>query len=185
VLERSVLLHAPPVEVPVAAAPSLALYFDQRAARDAASMEQALLAVARALANVPGSKSLVIVGHGFGRAGLAGFGTLSAPVVLEAAYDEAARLLMAGRTTVFCLDTTRAASHALEVGLQRVAADTGGFFARTQDFPVAALRRLGDALSGRYEVVIEKPALPPGVHRITVELIGRKGLVLARRSYVG
>jgi hypothetical protein len=66
-----------------------------------------------------------------------------------------------------------------------VAADTGGFFARTQDFPVAALRRLGDALSGRYEVVIEKPALPPGVHRITVELIGRKGLVLARRSYVG
>ncbi len=185
VLERGILLQAPPADVPVAGAPSLALYFDRRAGRASSSMEQALLVVARALMQVPGSKSLVVVGHGFGRVGIGGPGALSAPMIFEEAYDEAARLLMASRTTVFCLDTTRAASHALEVGLQRVAADTGGFFARTQDFPVAALRRLGEALAGRYEVVIEKPALPPGLHRITVELTGRKGLVLARRSYVG
>jgi VWFA-related protein len=185
VLERGILLHAPPADVPVTGAPSLALHYDQRAARDASSMERALLVLARALMLVPGSKSLVVVGHGFGRAGIGAPGSLSAPMVFEEAYDEAARLLMASRTTVFCLDTTRAASHALEVGLQRVAADTGGFFARTQDFPVAALRRLGEALAGRYEVVIEKPALPPGQHRITVELAGRKGLILARRSYVG
>jgi hypothetical protein len=31
----------------------------------------------------------------------------------------------------------------------------------------------------------EKPALPPGEHRIRIELVGRKGRVLARRTYRG
>ena len=148
-------------------------------------MEQALLVTARALALVPGAKSLIVLGHGFGRLGLAAMQGLPTTVSFEAEYREARDLFMSGRTAVYCLDTTRAASHSLDAGLRQVAADTGGFFLRTHEFPGAALRRLSDALAGRYELSIEKPPLPPGEHRITVELVGRKGLVLSRRSYVG
>ena len=148
-------------------------------------MEQALLVTARALAKVPGAKALVIFGHGFGRLGLVGLGGLPTGVSFDREYGQARDLFMSGRTAVYCLDTTRAAAHSLEAGLRQVAADTGGFFVRTNDFPGAAMRRLGEALAGRYEIAVEKPALPPGEHRITVELVGRKGLVLARRSYVG
>jgi VWFA-related protein len=181
--ERSILMDGPPPAGAVTTSPSLALYYDRRAAQQAVSMEQALLVVARALNQVPGSKSLVIIGHGFGRLNplLGASHTMS----FDREYGQAQRLFLSGRTTVYCLDTTQAAAHSLEAGLMQVAADTGGFFLRTHEFPESTIRRLGDALSGRYELSVETPALPQGEHRITVELIGRKGLVLARRSYVG
>jgi len=184
-LEQRLLMGAPPRSVPAAAPPSLARSFDRGAANRAASMEQALLVLSQALAQVPGAKALVILGHGFGRLGLPGVTGLPNTMSFDREYGEARRVFMAGRTTVYCLDTTRADYHSLEAGLQQVAADTGGFFLRTHEFPDAAMRRLGDALSGRYELSIEKPPLPAGEHRITVELVGAKGLVLARRSYVG
>ena len=183
VLERGILLDTPPTSAPALGAASFALAFDAGAARRASSMEQALLVVARAAALVPGAKALVILGHGFGRLGLAGFGDLPTRVDIDDEYGDARRLFVAGRTAVYCLDTTRAASHTLEAGLMAVAADTGGFYARTHDFPRAAITRLAAALAGRYELEVERPRLPPGEHRIVVELIGRKGRVLARRSY--
>jgi hypothetical protein len=66
-----------------------------------------------------------------------------------------------------------------------VAEDTGGFYMRTNWFPGQAISRLSEALDGRYELSFEKPALPRGEHVIRVELVGRKGVVLARRMYVG
>jgi VWFA-related protein len=184
-LERRVLMGAPPAAVPSSDLPSLAVSFDRRAAARAASMEQALLTLARALSHVPGAKSLVVFGHGFGRLGLPGLGGTPNTMGFDREYGEARQLFLAGRTAVYCLDTTRAASHSLETGLRQVAADTGGFYLSTDEFADAAMRRLGDALTGRYELSIETPALPAGEHRITVTLVGTKGIVLARRSYVG
>lgn len=175
-VDRRLLTESPPATVPAGEGPSLSLYFDRDAGRRASSMEQALLVLARALDNLPGEKSVVLFGFGFGR-------ILGSHVTFDAEYAEAGRLFMKARASVFCLDVTDAASHTLEAGLMQVAADTGGFFARTNDFPGLAITRLGLALTGRYELAFVKPDLPRGEHTIRIELVGRAGTVLARRAY--
>jgi VWFA-related protein len=97
--------------------------------------------IAEALAPLPGAKSLVFVGHGFGELSLSG-------VSLRPSYDRARAALQAARTSVFTLDVTYADYHSLETGLQAVAEDSGGFFARTHLFPAQALSRLAGALAG-------------------------------------
>jgi hypothetical protein len=146
-------------------------------------MEQALAVVGEALDRLPGPKAVVLVGHGFGR--MTGGGLDTARVGYEPEYREARRLLSRARATVYCLDVTRADSHTLETGLMSVAEDTGGFFVRTNWFPGQAVSRLSEALGGHYELSFVKPDLPRGEHVIRVELVGRKGVVLARRTYVG
>lgn len=185
ILRHSILFASRP---PAAAAPpppgSLLPAFDRAAGRRAATMEQALLVLARALDTVPGSKALVLFGHGFGRIVTpAGWGTLM--VGFDDEYATARQLLARARATVYCFDLTRADAHTLEVGLIRIAEDTGGFYARTHEFPGQAMTRLAEALAGHYEVTFEPPRLTWGEHRIRIELVGRPGAVLARRSYVG
>jgi len=175
-MERRLLTQAPPADVAQGEGPSLSLAFDRSAGRRASSMEQALVVLARALDSLPGEKWVVVFGFGFGR-------MLSGMVAVDAEYGEASQLLMKARAKVFCLDVTDAASHTLEAGLQQVAADTGGFYARTNEWPGLAMDRLGLALSGRYEVALVKPDLPRGEHAITIQLVGRTARVLARRAY--
>jgi VWFA-related protein len=182
-LARQLLFASSPAPAPAVDGPTLVAGFDDAAGRRAASMEQALLVMARALDRVPGSKSVVLFGHGFGRILIGDM--RSAIVGVDAEYREAARLLARARVTVYALDVTQADSHTLATGLEQVAADTGGFYLQTHEFPGLALTRLGDALTGRYELSFEKPALPPGEHSIRIELVGRKGRVLSRHSYVG
>ena len=93
-------------------------------------MEQALLQIADALEPLPGAKSLVLVGHGWGR-------WVGSYVFFDKEYGPAVEAFQAGRVTVFSLDTTDADQHTLEVGLESVAAQTGGFFARTNLFSSA------------------------------------------------
>ena len=125
----------------------------------------------------------MILGHGFGRI-LMGDGR--APSVgVDAEYRDAARLLARARVVAYALDVTQADDHTLAAGLELVAADTGGFYLQTHTFPALALARLGGALAGRYALSFEKPAGAPGAHTIRIELVGRRGRVLARRSYVG
>jgi VWFA-related protein len=175
-VDRRILTESPPATVPPGEGPSLSLYYDRQEGRRAASMEQALLVLARALDKLPGEKSVVLFGFGFGR-------MLGSHLALDAEYAEASRLLMKARAAVFCLDVTEAASHTLEGGLKQVAADTGGFFVRTNDWPGLAMQRLVRALTGRYEVAFAKPDLRRGEHTLRIELVGRTGHVLARRSY--
>jgi len=184
ILTRSILFAGRAGELVTGDPPILARTFDREAGRRASSMEQALVVVGEALDRVPGSKAMVLVGHGFGRM-IGGGGLGMARVGYDAEYREARRLLARARATVYCLDVTRADSHTLEAGLMRVAEDTGGFFMRTNWFPAQAVSRLGEALAGHYELSFEKPVLPRGEHVIRVELVGRKGVVLARRTYVG
>ena len=181
-VNRRILTESPPATVPPGEGPSLSLYFDRHEGRRAASMEQALLVLARALDQLPGEKSVVLFGFGFGRM-LIGAAGRDSTIGFDAEYGEARRLLMKARAAVFCLDVTDAASHTLEAGLMRVAADTGGFYARTNDWPGLAMQRLRRALTGRYEVAFVRPSLPRGEHALRIELVGRKGMVLARRSY--
>jgi VWFA-related protein len=184
ILTRSILFAGRVGEIVTGDPPLLAQTFDREAGRRASSMEQALVVVGEALDRVPGSKAMVLVGHGFGRMTGAG-GLATARVGYEPEYREARRLLSRARATVYCVDVTRADSHTLEAGLIRVAEDTGGFFMRTNWFPAQAVSRLGEVLAGHYELSFEKPDLPRGEHVIRVELAGRKGVVLARRTYVG
>ena len=183
ILTRSILFAGRSGEIVTGEPPLLSRSFDRDAGRRAGSMEQALVVVGRALDAIPGPKSVVLVGHGFGR--IIGGSLPSALVGFDAEYAEARRLLTRARATVYCLDVTRADSHTLETGLMSVAEDTGGFFMRTNWFPGQAISRLSEALDGRYELSFEKPALPRGEHVIRIELVGRKGVIFARRTYVG
>jgi hypothetical protein len=106
-------------------------------------------------------------------------------VFLDHDYGPARQALVEGRVTVFALDVTNADYHTLEVGLEQVAEDTGGFYAKTHLFPGQAIDRLERALSGHYVLTFAKPDLPPGEHEIDIGLVGRKGTVLARPSYEG
>jgi VWFA-related protein len=159
--------------------PSMSRSLTQARARRAWSMEESLLLLGEALKPLPGSKSVVLVGHGFGQ--LAG-----SSILFRAEYGKAALTLEAARATVFCLDVTDADAHTLEAGLQVVARDTGGFFERTHLFPNRALARLVGALSGHYVLFIEVPeGLGRKAHHIEIELTRRKGAVLAKRHFVG
>jgi VWFA-related protein len=176
----NVMLLGDPRYIPPGPPPSLAEHFDRERARKAASPETALLVLADALKELPGPKTMIFVGWGMGR-----FDGRSGSVTLDHDYGPARRTLLEARVTVFCLDVTQADYHSLEVGLQQVAEDTGGFYARTHLFPELAMRRLEAALSGHYVLTFEKPRLRPGPHRVEVDLVGRKGTVLAKSSYEG
>jgi len=175
VLEQSILFGDPPPPEG-SPSPALAVRFDPEEGRRAATIERALLLIGRSLEPLPGAKSLLFFGWGFGN--LSG-----SRIFVDEDYGAACRVLAAARTAVFSLDVTRADYHTLEAGLQDVAEATGGFYAKTHLFPKLAIRRLEGALAGYYLLSVEKPELPAGSHRIKVELTRARGAVLARSSY--
>ena len=146
--------------------------------RHAYGVERALELIGDALKGLPGSKSLVLIGHGFGRFSSTG-------VRMEDDYDPARRALLASRTSVFSLDVTDADYHSLEAGLQTVAEQTGGFYARTHVFPDLAMRELSGALAAYYVLFVEKPENRRTRHDIAIELTRRKGRVLAPETIGG
>jgi VWFA-related protein len=171
VLAHGVLFERPP---PVAASPtpSLVERLAPERGRKTYRIERALELIGEALEPLPGSKSLVLIGHGFGRFSRDG-------VTMENDYDSARHALVASRTSVFSLDVTNADYHSLEAGLQLVSEQTGGFYARTHIFPDAAMHRLAGALAGYYVLFVEKPESQRSVHNVKTELTRRKGSVLA------
>jgi VWFA-related protein len=177
VFERGILFERA-AAVQESADPSLVRRLNPTQASRTYSIERALRRIGEALADLPGAKSVVLVGHGFGRLGLGG------AVYMENEYDEMREALQAARASVFSLDVTEADYHSLEAGLQVVAADTGGFFARTHILHKRALDLLAGALAGHYVLFVELPALERGVHAAEVKLRQGKWDVLAKRSWV-
>jgi VWFA-related protein len=171
------ILFEDPLPVPAASAISLLTRLGAANARKTYTIEKALHVIADALHDLPGSKSLVLVGHGFGRLGWTG-------VSMEHGYSEARSALVAARTSVFSLDVTNADYHSLEAGLQLVSRQTGGFFVRTHVFVEQAMRRLAGALAGYYVLFVERPDVGRGAHRIEVDLIQGNASVLARETFV-
>jgi len=171
VLERGILFETPPRVEPVTS-PSLMATLDVVRARRAYSIETALALLGQALEPLPGAKSVVYVGHGFGR-------IMGSAVYPEPSYGEARRALQAARASVFCLDVTDADAHTLEAGLQMTAKDTGGFFERTHIHAGRAIERLAGALAGHYVLFLEAPAATKG-RELEVEVKGRT--VFAKRT---
>jgi len=176
VLQRGVIVERPrPLNQ--ASHVSLVERLDRARAGRTYSIEKALEVIAEALAPLPGSKTVVLLGYGFGRLS---FGR----VLLDTRYDKARNALQNARVSVFCLDITPADYHSLEVGLQEVATDTGGFFMRTHIFTRNAFDRVAAALQGHYVLFVEKPTgLRRGTHSIDVKLQGRDGTVYAKAGY--
>lgn len=176
VVQRSVLMESAPAEVRPGS-PSLLPGYDRAAARRAASAEAALAVLGHALAPLSGMKSLAFFGWGLGR--------LSGGLVhMLPEYEAAQQALSDARVVVFSLDVTDADYHTLEVGLQQVAEDTGGFYVKTHDFPKLAMDRLENALLGYYSLSFEKPRVPRGVHDVKVRLVAGRGDVLLNGTYV-
>ena len=176
VLGRGILLEEPH-PVPGTSAVSLMGRLGEEAASKTYTIEEALRQIAEAITDLSGAKSIVFVGHGFGRLGWTG-------VTMEHGYEEAVDALLEARASVFTLDVTRADYHSLDVGLQSVSRHTGGIFARTHLFPSQAMKRLAGALAGYYVLVLESPDVDPGTHEIEVRLMRRQGTVFAKDTYV-
>lgn len=176
-MARDVLLRDPPPVAP-GPEPSLIARLPQNEGRRTYTIEKALQLLGDALAPLPGSKTIVLIGYGFGRMSANG------ATFLMPEYDAARDALQAARVTLLCLDVTFADYHSLELGLEAVAADTGGIFERLYLNPRQAVDRVVNALVGHYVLFAEKPDSKPGFHEIDVRLARVKGTVLARSSYI-
>lgn len=177
-MQQALLTDEPPPP-PMVPMPSLASRLDRDAMRGASTFEQALILIANALRPIPGPKSLILFGWGMGRFGRNG-------VTMEWNYGIARHALESARVSVFSIDITQADFHSLEVGLGKVAEDTGGFYAKTVNFPKQAVERLQKTLVGHYEIEVRKPegAKTHGVHTIEVDTTRKRAVVMARTSYV-
>jgi VWFA-related protein len=159
--------------------PSLARNFDFAAAKKAATPERGLFLVARALAPIPGGKSMLYFGWGLGTVG-----GISGPNLAERRdFARALQVLAAARVNIFTLDVTDADYHSLETSLQRVSDLTGGIYQKTHIFPNLAIDRVRRAIAGRYVLVFVKPPGRRGEHSVDVTLTRRKGEVNARQYY--
>jgi VWFA-related protein len=170
------MLWGEPREIAPDGPDSLAGHFDFTAAREAASPERALEVTARALAPLPGEKTLIFLGWGLGR--FSGDGVRMTP-----AYAPATRALSAARASVFVLDVTSADSHSLEAGLQAIADATGGVYLKTFRLPGLATRTLAKAISGYYVLTLDRSQLPAkaaGSGELRIDLRDKRGTVVAR-----
>jgi VWFA-related protein len=157
--------------------PSLRAGLEEQGPDRSDTIESSLRLIANALMPLPGAKTIVLVGHGFGA-------RRTGPGSADNGYGETSVALQRARASVFCLDVTDADAHTLEAGLQTVAEDTGGFYARTHIFGGLALNRLTSALAGQYVLIVEKPGGARGDHSLEVKLKGRDGSILAKNAYV-
>jgi len=176
-MQQALLTNEPPWPrvVPM---PALSKRLDPEQMRKAASPEAAMIIVANALRPIPGPKSIILFGWGLGRLTRSG-------VIMESKYIPARQALESARASVFSIDFTQADSHSLEVGLEQVSADTGGFYAKTFHFPKIAIDRLQKTLAGHYELEVRKPDTKfRGTHTIEVDVPSqRRASVLARSTF--
>jgi VWFA-related protein len=175
IFERGLLLERPaPIGQP-ASSISLTRELTQAEGQRAYPIEKALLLLGEALEPLPGTKSIVLFGHGFGRFTANG-------VLMEKGYDEALAALQRARAAVFSIDVTQADYHSLEAGLQSVSQETGGFYERSFQFPDRTVQRLAGALAGHYVLIVEAPEGIAEWAELSVKLTHRGGTVLARTA---
>lgn len=181
VLADEIMFGRPPVLEP-SGEPSLLATLSQDEGRRTWEVQEALRELGEALEPLPGAKSVVLIGYGFGdlRVVLGMVGSS-----LDDRYHEARAALEAARASVFTLDVTQADYHTFEHGLQAVAEDTGGFYARTYLKPPRRLvDQVANAIAGRYVLFTDRPDVEPGEYPIEVEVADVDGRVLSRSTYV-
>lgn len=176
-MEEALYISDPPwpQRVPL---PSLGSRLKPEELAQAGSPERALIEISNALMNIPGPKSLIFFSWGMGRFSRDG-------VRMAPNYGIARQALEMARVSVFSIDFTEADSHSLAAGLEKVAGDTGGFYASTHNFPHLAAKRLRRTLAGHYELEVRKPQTNErGTHTIEVDVARRDAYVMARTTYV-
>ncbi|MBP7146281.1 MAG: hypothetical protein KBD01_01965 [Acidobacteria bacterium] len=177
-LDERVVASVRPAPLAAGPEPSLVPGLDRAAALAAATPEAGLLVLAHALERLPGPKAVVFFAWGAGH-------LTSMGVFPNDEHEQAIEALVNARAAVFALDTTNADYHSLEGPLIAIAHDTGGSYEKTHEFVDQAMERLAAALAGQYVLVVRKPELRPGLHRLRVALArGVRGRVLARTFYV-
>jgi VWFA-related protein len=153
---------------------SLATNLDPAEALKAASPEKALQLMAGALKPLPGEKTVIYLGWGFGRFGKGG-------PQLSVRHQPTMKALTDAKASVFVLDVTSADYHSLEIGLQSMAAATGGMYLRTFRLPQLATQTLAQTISGYYVLTFDPSSLTPKDGQLQIELRNNKqGTVLAR-----
>ena len=163
----------PPEEIRGEAYPSLGSHFDFDAALDAARPETAMRLTAEAMEPLHGEKVVIYMGWGMGN--LTGVG-----VTMPLEYRDTLAALERARASVFVLDVSDADFHSLEVGLKKVAGDTGGEYFKTHQYPLQVTHRLARSLGGFYLLSFEKPRLSRAA-AVDVALRSLPGKVLAPR----
>lgn len=156
-------LPAPPPAVPE---PSLASRLDRRQLKASVSSEAALRILADAVRDIPGQKTLLLLGWGLGlrKSGQGGVG-------MRHEWPQTRKALDAARIVIHALDTTYADSHDLEVGLKRAAAETGGIYSKTHVFPEISIAQVRGMIAGHYELELRRPArLREGAHDLRVRV---------------
>lgn len=189
ILEHGLLHERPPASV-AHGTPSLVDGLDIDRGR-VKTVEGAFASIGDALRPMPGSKAVAFIGYGMGRLPLgarqdigpnrAAFSAqaqdLATDALLTGEYPKAWRALTAARVSVFSLDITNADTHTLAAGMKIIAADTGGFYGSSLDFPERPMQFVAGALKGHYVLFVEAPA-DPGDRTINV------GVSAPRPAYV-
>jgi len=142
------------------------------------SIERALLCIGNALAELPGPKTMLFFGW-------------TAATTRETWRNEYPAILEAigkAETSVSVLDVSdgrRVSNKPVLLGsLKSLAADTGGLYNETFDFPDLARLRVERSLDGSYELVFRGPAAGGrGWHDVEITLTGREGTALFPRWY--
>ena len=166
------MLWSPEGEVAPGDPVSLAAHLDPAVTRKAASPERALEVMARGLEPLPGEKTVIYLGWGLGRFGNGG-------VQMTPNYKPAVRALRDAKASVFVLDVTSADYHSLEVGLEGVAADTGGLYLKTFRLPQLATQTLAQTISGYYVLTLDRSSFSEEDGKLRIDLRDRQGTVLA------
>lgn len=166
-----------PPAPPAVPHPSLSEHLDRAAMKRVTSSEGALRLVANALMKFDGPKILLLLGWGLGeRAGRV--------VQMRREWPALRADLDAARVTIFALDTTDAGYHDLEFGLRNAAKETGGFYAKTNEFADGVVTRFRNTIAGRYELTLRIGDLQPGTYPVEVRVRRRGAQVLAPTSVV-
>lgn len=168
---RSISIDRPKTPPAAAEGPSLVRLLDAESMARAATGEEALNLLAKAMHQIDGRKLLVSAGWGLGERVWRG-----RAVSLPREWVEAVTLLEHDHTPVIVLNT--GVGGELTAGLKATAEATGGIHIYTQAFIQQGLERFGGALAGHYELAIhtDQP-LRPGEHKLQVR-VTRKGLTV-------
>lgn len=169
-MRESILINIPPPP-PDVPEPALGSRLDARAMKRAATSEDALHILARALEQIDGPKTMLLLGWGLGD-------RVGRFVVMKPQWGRVRRALEAARVTIMSLDTTDA-YHDLAAGLSMAAAQTGGLYTAAAITPHLAVKQVQSALEGRYELELITPEGLRGDEELTVRVKRRGANVLA------
>ena len=165
------MLWSPEREIAPGDPVSLAAHLDPAEARKAPSTERAWQLLARALKPLPGEKTVIYLGWSFDR-----FDRDGSPH-----YKSTMQALRDAKASVFVLDVTSADYHDLEIGLESMAAETGGMYLRTFRLPQLATKTLAETISGYYVLSVDPSSLAGEDGQLQIDLRNnRQGIVLAR-----